>query len=167
MAKIRLAPGSFGNFAAFALSGGGAVTGASAEQEWLQIVGWLSMVLGAAYLIMGITINDQHWWKFRKRAAIKVDEAAARRNARRDLLIQNAREKIAMYDGNSVGGFLPWMEKQPEYYSLKPHFDMEKMPNLEKLSRTIHVVPGRGVIDDGKEFFIEEVERLAKEWGVD
>ena len=68
MAKIRLAPGAFGNFAAFALGGGGAVTGATADQLWVQVIGWTGMALGFAYLVWGVTINNVHWWKRKPRS---------------------------------------------------------------------------------------------------
>jgi|GEM_PF-6026898 len=63
MGKVRLAPGAFGNFAAFVLTGGGAVTGATAEQLWVQAIGWAGMAIGFAYLVWGVTIDGEHWWK--------------------------------------------------------------------------------------------------------
>jgi hypothetical protein len=68
MAKIRLAPGVWTNSAATVLGGAGAVTGATAEQTWLQIIGWAGMVLGLGALLWGVTVDGEHWWK-RKRAS--------------------------------------------------------------------------------------------------
>lgn len=76
MAKIRLAPGAGTNVAGFILSGAGAVTGASADQFWLQIVGWAGMAIGLIVLISNITVNDKRWWQRWFLAQENVDLAA-------------------------------------------------------------------------------------------
>ena len=55
MGKIGLRPGTWTNTAAFLLSGAGAVTGATAEQEAYQVLGWIGMALGLLILLWGIT----------------------------------------------------------------------------------------------------------------
>jgi hypothetical protein len=63
MAKIRLHPGVWTNFAAISLGGGGAVTAASSAQVALQCIGWAGMASGAGLLLWGVTVDGEHWWR--------------------------------------------------------------------------------------------------------
>lgn len=67
MARIRLHPGVWANFGSFALTGAGAVTGATAAAPLAQYIGWAGMCFGLMILVWGITIDDEHWWNFKRR----------------------------------------------------------------------------------------------------
>lgn len=62
MARIKLHQGVWTNFGAFVLSGAGAVTGATADQLLLQVIGWAGMMFGLGILVWGVTFEGEHWW---------------------------------------------------------------------------------------------------------
>ena len=69
MAKIRLSPGAWTSAASFLVTGAavlvtgtGAVTGATASQFPLQVIGLIGMVIGLSVLIWGLTIDGERWW---------------------------------------------------------------------------------------------------------
>lgn len=60
--RIRLHSGAWSNFGSFTLTGAGAVIGATAQQDALQLIGWCGMAFGLCVLVWGVTIDGEHWW---------------------------------------------------------------------------------------------------------
>ena len=123
------------------------------------------------FVVLAVGANAVGWLhaerEYKRVLSAQIERQAESNFARRVELIQAVREKVAEHDRHTMGNFFPWIETSAVFFSIRPHLNLDSLNRVATGAATINFDPTRGVFDPAKDFFISEIERLAKEWNID
>ena len=111
--------------------------------------------------LIGLALTAILWiwsWAF---ARPKEEEAEGERRARRRKIINEAQSLVATYELQERWSWRDTVRYSPEFAPVRPHLSKEY---LAKLNDTSTIYAQGGLLDPLAEMFLDELDRLEREW---
>jgi hypothetical protein len=111
--------------------------------------------------VIGLALTAILWiwsWAFTKP---KEDEAEGERRSRRRKIINEAQSLVAKYELQERWSWRDTVRYSPEFAPVRPHLSAEY---VKKLNDTHTVYAQGGLLDPLAEMFLDELDRLEREW---